>query len=86
MQSEKQDQKTARDRLHHIIDIVDDERVNAMLTLFQDFEEDQFSYTDKFVAELDKEYDEYQNGGKTFSKEEVGFHTSELLKSIREKK
>ncbi len=78
---------TPPERLHKIIDIVDDEKVNAMLTLFQNLEEENSTtHTDEFVAELDQDYDAYLNGGKTYSKEEVKVHTHELIKSLRTKK
>lgn len=73
-----------RERLHKIIDIVDDEKISAMLTLFQDLEEeDNPTYTEGFGAELDQDYDSYLNGSKTYSSEEVKTHTQKLLKSLR---
>lgn len=33
-------EQSARDRMHHIIDIVEEDKVKAMLILFQDLEEE----------------------------------------------
>ena len=87
MEKEHKNAITPRERLHKIIDIVGDDKVNAMLTLFQDLEEEEsLTYTDEFVVELDHDYDAYLNGGKTYSREEVKVHTHGLLKSLRTKK
>lgn len=61
---------------------MDDDKVNAMLTLFRNMnEEDSLTYSDGFIVEPDKDYDEYLNGGKTYSRKEVEKHTTQLIKS-----
>lgn len=53
-----------------------------MLTLFRNMnEEDSLTYSDEFIVEPDKDYDEYLNGGKTYSRKEVEKHTTQLIKS-----
>ena len=70
--------------MHHIIDIVNEDKVKAMLTLFQDLEEENgfFEYSDDLKAQLDKDFAAYQAGEKTYSEQEVKMHTDELLKSL----
>lgn len=87
MEKEQKNGVSPRERLHKIIDIVDDDKVNALLTLFQDLEEEEgLTYTEGFVAELDQEYDSYLKGNKTYSREEVKIHTQDLLESLRSQK
>ncbi len=80
----KTKEQNARDRMHHIIDIVDEDKVEAMLTLFQDLEEEtEFSeYPKDLRTQLDKDFEAYRAGEKTYSKQEVRVHTDELLKSL----
>jgi hypothetical protein len=77
---------TSRERLHHIIDIVDDEKINAMLTLFQNLEngneDDALDYSDELKAQLDEDYKAIQAGEKTYSKAEMLAHTDEFLKQL----
>lgn len=77
-------ERSARDRMHHIIDIADEDKVEAMLTFFQDLEErNEFSeYPDDLKTQLDKDFEAYKAGEKTYSKQEVGPHTDRLLKSL----
>ncbi|HLR01102.1 MAG TPA: hypothetical protein VK102_12095 [Sphingobacterium sp.] len=77
-------QPSERDRMHHIIDIADDKKVKAMLTLFQDIEqENEFSeYPDNLKKQLDSDFKAYKSGDKTYSEQEVKAHNSDLLKSL----
>ena len=52
-----------RQKLHNFIDTIEDKKVKAIYTLFED-EIEQEEYTDEFKAELDKRFEYYKNGGK----------------------
>ena len=39
-------------------------------------------YTDEFKAELDRRYEEYEQGGKVFTREEVNERIKKLLKDL----
>jgi plasmid stabilization system protein ParE len=57
-----------RQKLHHFIDSIEDKRIKAIYTLFEnEIEQEGFEYTDAFKAELDKRYAYYKNGGKMVS-------------------
>lgn len=74
----------ARERMHHIIDIVDEDKLEAMRTLFHNLEEETefLEYPDDLKVQLDKDFEAYKAGEKTYSKLEVEAHTNELLKSL----
>lgn len=71
----------ARERLHHIIDEIEDARVINLYEFLKD--EDDGIYSDEFVAELDKRWENYKNGGKSYNEEEFKERTSKLRTSIR---
>lgn len=76
---------SVRDRMHQIIDRVSDDKVKAMLILFQDFDEEgneNYEYPDDLKAQLDKDFEAYKAGEKTYSKEEVEAHANKLLQSL----
>jgi putative addiction module component (TIGR02574 family) len=66
------DATEARKKLHHFIDEMGDTRaINLYGVLKDDVEEEEDSiYTDEFVAELDRRWEAYKNGAKTYSEEE----------------
>jgi hypothetical protein len=47
-----------RERLHNIIDIIDEEKINAMLVLFDEVAEGNRIYSDEFTEEDIKVFDE----------------------------
>lgn len=76
---------SVRERMHHIIDIVDEDKVRAMLILFQNLEEEwseTLAYPTDLKARLDKDLEAYKAGEKIYSMQEVEAHTNELLKSL----
>jgi hypothetical protein len=75
---------TARKRLHHIIDEIEDTRVINLYELLKDYD-DNLICTDEFIKELDDDYEDYLNGGIVYTQAEVDKRTDELLKSLRSK-
>ncbi len=78
-------ERTARKEMHRIIDLVDEEKVKAMLTLFRNIiEENNFDiYTNALKKQIDNDFLAYKNGEKTFSEKEVKARTNQLLKSLK---
>ena len=79
---------TIRQKLHQFIDMAEDKKINAIYTLIESEIEgvdDNLTYSDEFVAELDKRWKNYLTGEKGYTQEEVNTHTKELLKRLRTK-
>ena len=70
-----------RTKLHHFIDTMDDKKVKAIYTMFEnDIEEEIEDYTDEFKAELDRRYEEYKkDGGTGITHEEMNERIKELM-------
>ncbi len=81
------DAATAREKMIHFLEIVKDERVLGLYTFLaeeieEEIEQEDWEYPEELKVELDKRFEAYKNGEKTYSKEEVEAHTHELLKSL----
>lgn len=75
-----------RKRLHQFIETVEEKKVKAIYTLFEDeIAQDEWEYTDEFKAELDRRYAHYKNGGKMISAAESEKQIKELLKRGKKK-
>jgi hypothetical protein len=75
-----------RERLHLFIERVEEKKVKAIYTLFEDeITQDEWEYTDEFKAELDRRYAHYKSGGKMVSATEADKQIKELLKRGRQK-
>ena len=75
-----------RQRLHQFIEKVEEKKVKAIYTLFEDeITQDEWEYTDKFKKELDRRYDYYKNGGKVISATQADKQIKELLSKVRRK-
>jgi predicted RecB family endonuclease len=70
-----------REKLHKFIDSIEEKKVKAIYTLFENEIEQEVEYSDEFKAELDKRLEYYKNGGKTVSPSEM----KKRLKAIRTK-
>jgi predicted transcriptional regulator len=70
-----------RDKLHKFIDSIEEKKVKAIYTLFENEIEQEVEYSDEFKAELDERLEYYKNGGKTVSPTEM----KKRLKAIRSK-
>lgn len=66
------DAVTARERLHRIIDEIEDTRVINLYEFLKDENvEENWEYPEELKAQLDKDFEEYQKGAETFGREEV---------------
>lgn len=71
-----------REKLHRYIDTIEEKRVQAIYTLFEEeIEQDEWEYTDEFKSELNKRYENYKNGGKMVSATEAEKQIGEILQS-----
>lgn len=70
-----------REKLHKFIDSIEEKKVKAIYTLFENEIEQEVEYSEEFKAELDKRVEYYRNGGKTVSPIEM----KKRLKAIRSK-
>lgn len=71
-----------REKLHRYIDTVEEKKIQAIYTLFEEeIEQDEWEYTDEFKSELDKRYDNYKNGSKMVSAPEAEKQIEEILQS-----
>ena len=70
-----------REKLHKFIDSIEEKKVKAIYTLFENEIEQDEEYSEEFRAELDKRVEYYRNGGKTVSSTEM----KKRLKAIRSK-
>jgi hypothetical protein len=69
---------SVREKLHLFIDEIEDQRANSLYGFLKDEIEDNSIYTDEFVAELDRRWEDYKNGGKIYSEEEFKQHIEVL--------
>jgi hypothetical protein len=75
-----------RQRLHHFIETAEEKKVKAIYTLFEDeITRDEWEYTDKFKADLDRRYDYYKNGGKMISSAQADKEIKSLVSKVRKK-
>lgn len=70
-----------RQKLHKFIDSIEEKKVKAIYTLFEQEIEQEVEYSDEFKAELDKRLEYYRKGGKMVSPTEM----KKRLKAIRTK-
>jgi len=69
-----------RQRLHQFIETAEEKKVKAIYTLFEnEIIQDEWEYSDKFKAELDRRYKYYKNGGKMVSASQSARRVRELL-------
>ena len=76
------DAATARERLHHIIDEIEDERVIGLYIAFSSEIGEDWEYPAELKAQLDEDYEAVKNGEKTYSKEEILQSADALLKQL----
>ncbi len=75
-----------RRKLHHFIDTIEEKKVKAIYTLFEDeIEQEEMEYTEEFKKELDRRYAYYINGGKMVTAAESEKQIRELLKKGKRK-
>ena len=75
-----------RRKLHHFIDTIEDKKVKAIYTLFeQEIEQEEMEYTQEFKEELDRRYAYYVNGGKMVSAATSEKQINELLRKGKRK-
>ncbi len=71
-----------RQRLHEIIENVEDKKLKAIYTLLESDSHDNYSFTEEQKKELDRRLDDYQNGrGKNYTWDEVIAITDQMLAS-----
>ncbi len=81
------DATTAREKLFHFIEGIEDTRAVSLYEFLKvemnEEEDNNLTYNDEFVAELDKRWGNYKNGGKSYSEEEFKERTHKLRTSIK---
>jgi hypothetical protein len=69
-----------RERLHRLIDTVEDKKAAAIYTLLEDSMKDvDEEYTDEFKAELDRRYAEHKRDGKVITREVMNKRIGKIL-------
>jgi hypothetical protein len=69
-----------RQKLQDYLSIADDKKIKAIYALVEDeIEQDAFTYTEAFKAELDKRYAYYKEGGKMVSVTEAKKQIKKVL-------
>ena len=75
-----------RQRLHQFIESVEEKKIKAIYTIFEDeITRDEWTYTDKFKAELESRYNYYRKGGKMVSPTRADKEISDMLNKGRKK-
>jgi hypothetical protein len=73
-----------KQQLHDYIDSAEDKKLKAIYTLVEDDLTDEFALTAGQKKELDRRYDNYQNGiGKTYTWEEAVAITDKALADMK---
>jgi putative addiction module component (TIGR02574 family) len=73
-----------RQQLHEYIDTAEDKKLKAIYTLVESDINEEFMFSDEQKKELDRRYDDYQNGiGKTYTWEEAVAITDKALADRR---
>lgn len=74
---------TLREKLHFYIDHVEEKKIKAFYTIFQnDIEEDEMIYTESFKKELSQRQNDYKNGkAKMISATESKKRVQKILKT-----
>ncbi len=73
-----------KQQLHDYIDSAEDKKLKAIYTLVEDDLTDEFALTAEQKKELDRRYDNYQNGiGKTYTWEEAVAITDKALADMK---
>ncbi len=69
-----------RQQLHEYIESAGDKKLKAIYTLVENDINEEFAFSDEQKKELDRRYDDYQNGvGKTYTWEEAVAITDKAL-------
>ena len=72
-----------KEQLHNYLEIADDKRLKAFYLMVEDeINETSVSYSEEFKKDLDARVNEYLNGGKMVTPEEM----NEKLQAIRKKR
>ena len=72
-----------KEQLHNYLEIADDKRLKAFYLIVEDeINETSVSYSEEFKKDLDARVNEYLNGGKMVTPEEM----NEKLQAIRKKR
>ena len=78
--------------LYSAIALLNDVQKRAILSIAKSFKQDEeeertYRWEDdpQFVAELESRWDDYKNGGKVYSAEEVELKTKKLIEKYRNK-
>lgn len=76
---------TIRNKLHRFIDTIEDRKVKAIYTIFEENidEEVKEEYTDEFKAELDSRYEAYKKDGKVVSRETMDKRIKKMLSKAK---
>lgn len=83
-----QDDKPPKQRLHLVIDLLDNykvEKVYLYVTIEMN-EDDDWEFTDEFMEELDRRSEDYKNGKKMVSADEVKRDINDLLNRLKKDK
>ncbi len=74
-----------RNKLHDFIDNVDNKKVKAIYTIFEDNIKEQQGeeYTPEFKAELDKRYEEYKQDGQVVTRAEMDKRIKKILSKAK---
>ena len=68
-----------RKKLHQFIDTVEEKKLKAMYTIFED--EIENYYTDEFKTMLNERVEEYEKTGVSYSEKEVNKRIAKLMSS-----
>ena len=76
---------TIRKKLHNYIDTIEEKKLKAMYTIFENEIENEYheEYSADFKALLDKRYESYKKTGLFITEKDASKRINKLLKSIK---